>query len=58
MRYGQQHNQGLEAKNEGPPNAPYWLFDTVVRYGQQHNQGLEAKNEGPPNAPYWRGTAK
>ncbi|WP_267876305.1 hypothetical protein [Moorena producens] len=23
MRYGQQHNQGLEAENEAPPNAPY-----------------------------------
>ncbi len=24
VRYVQQHNQGLEAENEAPPNTPYW----------------------------------
>ncbi|NEO47726.1 MAG: hypothetical protein F6K55_27855 [Moorea sp. SIO4A3] len=29
MRYGQQHNPDYEAKNEGPPNAPYGKFSKL-----------------------------
>ncbi|NEO74990.1 hypothetical protein [Moorena sp. SIO4G3] len=49
VRYGQQHNPDYEAKNEGPPNAPYGKFSKLrctQKLSYSNAKGEQAVNLG------------